>query len=1083
MAQYILVTGNKYDRNVGLVLGALALLVVFGLIVITGWRPDVFRVAEKETPITEIAELSTELLDRSNFSMPYLVNVMRSDGSYSYAKIENGVVRSGRLIGLVELAYQNGDTGLVKESGGKIDIFISKTGTRESVSLVERAVTGIFLPDGSIYPVKVVNGKISRGMLSGDFEMASLLENKRILGKFDTRGNLVRVEVGQLLKEPDAVASLIGRELLKLSLEMTAGKTGAVLAATTDAPVDGAPVLNQSTGVSFYQVRKDSAEGSISVLPQTGPGVTAAVTVPIPITGDVSINPVTGLTVIGGGAVSGPKIAAGAVSETQLANDAVVESRIKDSAVTEGKIKDGAVTNVKLGTISDANKVSGSAVQLSSTGGLTNNSGLSLITTCAADEVLKWNGSSWACAAMSGGVSGVASLNLAAGDLTIGGGGINTVSVLGSAITVTGTVPSLDPTYFTTANISQWANNMGYITDGNTNWDNSYGFIVDGNTNWDNLYGFITDGNTGWDNIYDLITSTGSAVLTNKTIAAGSNTISGLTNSNLSGSAGITDANLATITASSKVSGSAVQLSSNGGIANSTGLSLLTSCSSGELLKWSGTAWVCSADASGGSSSLNTITAASGGNTINNGDNAQVWNWALTAAAKTAFTFGENTASTNGVGAQYLLSVGTLAASTANPIKISARGNTIIDTTSTGGLTFGNTTANTAITLQSGTGSINIGTEAVAKSVNIATGAAAQTVTLGSSNTTSTTTINAGSGGLIAAGAAAQTNGNYVLCVSTTTKKLYLGAARNNCDTSSIRFKHDVADVSIGLDAIKSLRPVSYVYNENGLSNLGFIAEEVALIDERLVNRDSQGLPYSLNTDTFIPILTKGIQQLDTKMESQGLSFYNQISSLSGEVKNISESLSPLSSDSQSNILSDIDILDVISKRINEIFNNTMEFFGKVIFRGEVKFVGRPVFNKDTAGLAVIKAGGSEVEILFEKEYSDEPVVTATVQVTGGAGVAEIPSYAIADVNTKGFKIRMSREIGMDIRFAWVALAVTDKTRFEGSGRVEATPAPTITPLPESTTVVTPSPEPAPVVEITPPDTASESGREEVIFQ
>jgi hypothetical protein len=40
-------------------------------------------------------------------------------------------------------------------------------------------------------------------------------------------------------------------------------------------------------------------------------------------------------------------------------------------------------------------------------------------------------------------------------------------------------------------------------------------------------------------------TLTGSQVLTGKTIAAGSNTISGLTNSNLSGSAGITNANLA----------------------------------------------------------------------------------------------------------------------------------------------------------------------------------------------------------------------------------------------------------------------------------------------------------------------------------------------------------------------------------------------------------------------------------------------------------------------------------------------------------------------------------------------------------
>ena len=43
----------------------------------------------------------------------------------------------------------------------------------------------------------------------------------------------------------------------------------------------------------------------------------------------------------------------------------------------------------------------------------------------------------------------------------------------------------------------------------------------------------------------NVVTTDGTQTLTNKTIAAGSNTVTGLTNSNLSGSAGITNANLA----------------------------------------------------------------------------------------------------------------------------------------------------------------------------------------------------------------------------------------------------------------------------------------------------------------------------------------------------------------------------------------------------------------------------------------------------------------------------------------------------------------------------------------------------------
>jgi hypothetical protein len=73
--------------------------------------------------------------------------------------------------------------------------------------------------------------------------------------------------------------------------------------------------------------------------------------------------------------------------------------------------------------------------------------------------------------------------------------------------------------------------------------------------------------------------------------------------------------------------------------------------------------------ASGGSSALSAITAATGTNTIANGNNSgQVWNWALTSNTVTAMTFGETTAATGT--SDQLVAVTTTAGSTAVPLTV-----------------------------------------------------------------------------------------------------------------------------------------------------------------------------------------------------------------------------------------------------------------------------------------------------------------------------------------------------------------------------------------------------------------------------
>jgi hypothetical protein len=107
-----------------------------------------------------------------------------------------------------------------------------------------------------------------------------------------------------------------------------------------------------------------------------------------------------------------------------------------------------------------------------------------------------------------------------------------------------------------------------------------------------------------------------------------------------------------------------------------TDLGLLRACGNGQVLKFNTTGglWECQPDNdSGGSPTLDSVTAAAGTATINSGDNAIVWNWSLTTADKTAFQFGENVAST-ATGNPDLVSIATLAASTAHPLQVTSRG-------------------------------------------------------------------------------------------------------------------------------------------------------------------------------------------------------------------------------------------------------------------------------------------------------------------------------------------------------------------------------------------------------------------------
>ena len=129
-----------------------------------------------------------------------------------------------------------------------------------------------------------------------------------------------------------------------------------------------------------------------------------------------------------------------------------------------------------------------------------------------------------------------------------------------------------------------------------------------------------------------------------------------------------------------------------------------------------------------------------------------------------------------------------------------------------------------------------------------------------------------------------------------------------------------------------------------------------------------------------------------------------------------------------------LNVLDSITTN-NLLVSQFAYFINDVVFKGNVRFNGTPTFNNDTAGFAVIKQGQDTVQINFNQEYANTPVVTASIALDKvGDSVSQKQledailsgnlSYVITQRTTKGFVIRLNKPAAEDLNFSWVALSV-----------------------------------------------------------
>ncbi len=120
------------------------------------------------------------------------------------------------------------------------------------------------------------------------------------------------------------------------------------------------------------------------------------------------------------------------------------------------------------------------------------------------------------------------------------------------------------------------------------------------------------------------------------------------------------------------------------------------------------------------------------------------------------------------------------------------------------------------------------------------------------------------------------------------------------------------------------------------------------------------------------------------------------------------------------------------------------------LFENDVQFIGRPYFDHDSGGFAVIPKGMQGIRVTFDRAYVAQPVVNAMIsletpdpedgitaaeaQATLDAKAREIfgsdVRFLITDKNREGFTILLNKGAPFDLRFSWIALAVKDAKTF-----------------------------------------------------
>ncbi len=147
------------------------------------------------------------------------------------------------------------------------------------------------------------------------------------------------------------------------------------------------------------------------------------------------------------------------------------------------------------------------------------------------------------------------------------------------------------------------------------------------------------------------------------------------------------------------------------------------------------------------------------------------------------------------------------------------------------------------------------------------------------------------------------------------------------------------------------------------------------------------------------------------------------------------------------------------------IFNNglktdTISSLGDILtFTNDVSFFGRPYFNVDTAGFAVVASSTQSVDVVFDREYLEQPIVNVTLSLEDTTSTERMMTdtdvfaqdirFVVTKKSAKGFTILLNKPASAPVIFSWTAFAVKNPRIFISVPSTSAASTPQVIIVPD----------------------------------